>query len=66
MYSFSDDILFFTEDDLEKPVERLQSKNKYIFFLFVGNKSISIYSFVISDPRLDKDDYDLEFSLCVQ
>ena len=62
VYSIAAEIQFFTEDDLEKPVEKLQLKQKYIFQIFVGNKSLNIASFAVGDPRLDKDDYDLEFT----
>ncbi|BFU23493.1 hypothetical protein EHI8A_066080 [Entamoeba histolytica HM-1:IMSS-B] len=62
MYSFSNEINFYLEEDLEHIVDKLELKKKYVFQLFVGNKSLNICSFAIGDPRLDKDDYDLEFT----
>ncbi|ELP95247.1 hypothetical protein EIN_430530 [Entamoeba invadens IP1] len=61
MYSFANDISFYIEGDMDHRVEKIELKKRYVFQLFIGNKSLNIASFAIGDPRLDKDDYDLEF-----
>ncbi|KAL7723028.1 Protein kinase domain containing protein [Entamoeba marina] len=62
MYSIANEISFFEEGDVSHVVEKLETKKKYVFQLFVGNKSLNIASYALGDPRLDKEDYDLEFT----
>jgi len=62
VYSISSDNNFYLQDNTSKPVDKIEVKKAYIFQLFVGNDTVNLASFQFSDLRLDKSDYDLEFT----